>query len=636
MRKLFCLLFWTSTAFSAPVIHFGVDTLKFGYISVGGSHNRLLDISNAGDTPLIISTVMPQDTNFALLEPGIPDTIASGQHHQYQIAFRPRAIESYDGAISFYSNDPVQPTAALPILAMGTNVFMPGEIIWSYQGPENVVSCTAIDDVDGDGIEDVVAESFDSGVTTDHLFCVSGSGIAEGNLIWSARPTGGPSNSGGWGDECLITIDDINHNGTCDIILGTGWGGRTVFAIESTTGQPIWSYDTYVHTPSGWIYSVCSMGDINGDSIPEVLAGAGSDANAAILLNGADGAEIWRRQVADAVYSVSRVEDINDDGIPESAVGAGDNDDKVYLFSGAAADTGRIWTYDANATIYSLSSLPDANGDAYADIIAGTWGSPSKIVALSGYSRDLVGDTLWTAIAGGAVMRIVVSPDLNNDWFSEVLVASWGNYAQVLSGHNGHSLWTYPMGDDVWAIYWAHDVTGDGICEVVAGSFTGAVSLINGADGQELWTCSTDSKIFTVRPIGDVNGDGAPDIIAGQQYLNNAGGKFFVISGGTVRTPVSDDEDVTIPISHLLVANYPNPFNARTVISFELPQASDVKLELFNLLGQRVDVIDEGYRDAGRHEVSYDTRDADLSSGVYYCRISAGGEAASTKMTVLK
>jgi len=636
MRILLCLLLCATTAMASPIISINEDTLKFGYISAGGSHSRQLDISNVGNQSLIIDAVSLHNAAFMIQSPTIPDTIAPGQHRQYEIVFHPIEISSFDGIFSFYSNDPLVPTALLPVKAEGTLVFMPGEIIWSFQGPENVVSCTAIDDVDGDGIQDVVAESFDAGVSGDNLFCVSGSGNGDGNLLWSARPAGGPSNSGGYGDECLIAIDDMNRNGTRDLILGTAWGSRTVFAIESTTGETIWSYDTYQNPPSGWVYSVTSMGDINGDSIPEVLAGAGSDANAGILLNGADGSMIWREQVADAVYSVSRVEDLDYDLIPEAILGAGDNDDRAYLYTGAGVDSSTLlWNYDSNASIMSVAGINEVNGDAFGDVIIGTWGNGDKVIALSGYSRDRIGDTLWTSMAGGPVMKVVISPDLNNDWFPEVLVASWASYAQALSGHDGSILWTYPMGDDVWAIYWANDVTGDGICEAVAGSFTGAVALINGANGQEVWTCATDSKIFTVRPIGDVNGDGVPDIIAGQQFLSSTGGKFFVISGGTVGSSAIDD-DISIPNHHMLLANYPNPFNASTVISYDLPNPGLVNLELFNLLGQRVATIFDGYQQAGMHEVAYNAANSGLSSGVYYCRLSANDEVSTLKMTILK
>ena len=92
-----------------------------------------------------------------------------------------------------------------------------------------------------------------------------------------------------------------------------------------------------------------------------------------------------------------------------------------------------------------------------------------------------------------------------------------------------------------------------------------------------------------------------PDIIAGQQFLNNMGGKFFVISGGTVESSaVDDDDDAMIPKNHLLLTNYPNPFNARTMISYDLPRAADVKLELFNLLDEDRDYPKHAAQDGAR------------------------------------
>jgi hypothetical protein len=637
MRIILCLLFGASTALSSPIIEFGADTLKFGHISVGGHHSRQLSVSNAGDEGLVVHDVAFQDEAFALVSPGLPDTISAGQQKWYQIDFGPAANQSYDGLFSFQSNDPVNPVALVHDQADGIPVFLPGEIIWSFQGIENVVSCTATDDIDGDGIQEVIAESFDAGAVGDNLLCISGSGLGQGSLLWSARPEGGPSNSGGYGDQCLITIDDMNRNGTQDIILGTAWGSRTVFAIEGTTGETIWSYDTHQNTPSGWIYSVISMGDMNGDSIPEVLAGAGSDANAAICLNGADGAKIWRRQVADAVYSVCRIDDYDYDGFPEAVLGAGDNDDLIYCTPGSGVDTTRHrWTYDTNgSSTLAVTTIMDVNLDSWKDVIAGTWYNGNRVIALAGYSSDNIGDTIWTNFAGGPVMKVVVCPDLNGDYFEDVLVSSWASYAQVLSGHDGAELWRYYMGDDVWAIHWAYDINEDDVNEVVAGSFTGSVTLINGIDGEAIWTCPTNQKIFTVRPIGDVNGDGKADIIAGQQLLNNVGGKIFLISGGTVE-PDAVDDDLIVPRDHIIISNYPNPFNARTTISYSLPHDSRVKLEIFNLLGQRIQTLSDDYQKEGAHKVLWDASVDWISSGVYYCKLVAGEEVSSTKMTVLK
>jgi hypothetical protein len=183
-----------------------------------------------------------------------------------------------------------------------------GDLIWWFQGIENVVCVSKFVDVDGDALPDVLMESYDSGApVADHFFCIKGNSPGYGTVLWSCRPLGGPSNSGGYGDQCVSYIEDVNGDGHADALLGTAWGGRTAYAINGMTGGVIWSYDTYVHTPSGWIYSICPIADLTGDGIDEVLFCAGSDANAAYCVNGTNGNLIWKFQADDAVMSVCQI-----------------------------------------------------------------------------------------------------------------------------------------------------------------------------------------------------------------------------------------------------------------------------------------------------------------------------------------
>ncbi len=77
-----------------------------------------------------------------------------------------------------------------------------------------------------------------------------------------------------------------------------------------------------------------------------------------------------------------------------------------------------------------------------------------------------------------------------------------------------------------------------------------------------------------------------------------------------------------------LLTNYPNPFNPQTVIRFTLSQPAFVNLEVYNLLGQRVKTLAEGFRQAGVHSVDWDGRDdnnRETASGVYLCRLVVDG-----------
>jgi len=89
-----------------------------------------------------------------------------------------------------------------------------------------------------------------------------------------------------------------------------------------------------------------------------------------------------------------------------------------------------------------------------------------------------------------------------------------------------------------------------------------------------------------------------------------------------------------IPEDFSLSQNYPNPFNPTTNISFSLPNASNVTLEVFNLLGQRVTVLADGMYEAGQHIVTWDA--SKYSSGVYFYRLQAEGFVESKKMLLVK
>ena len=86
-------------------------------------------------------------------------------------------------------------------------------------------------------------------------------------------------------------------------------------------------------------------------------------------------------------------------------------------------------------------------------------------------------------------------------------------------------------------------------------------------------------------------------------------------------------------------ANYPNPFNAQTVIKYDLPKASPVSIRIYDLMGRTIKTIDQNIMKPGKHQFTWYGRDATLkpvSSGVYFIRLQAGEEARIQKMLLLK
>ena len=114
--------------------------------------------------------------------------------------------------------------------------------------------------------------------------------------------------------------------------------------------------------------------------------------------------------------------------------------------------------------------------------------------------------------------------------------------------------------------------------------------------------------------------------------------KILLIDYGTGE--VVQEYEVNVEVSTSAVAStvlnpsYPNPFNSETVLSYTLPTASAIRLEVFTLSGQRVAVLHEGFQAAGYHTVAMDA--SDLASGVYLYRLSTPEGRFTQKFTLLR
>jgi photosystem II stability/assembly factor-like uncharacterized protein len=126
--------------------------------------------------------------------------------------------------------------------------------------------------------------------------------------------------------------------------------------------------------------------------------------------------------------------------------------------------------------------------------------------------------------------------------------------------------------------------------------------------------------------------------------------KTFVFIGGSSgivwRRPLA--EMVTLgmvntgnylPLNFALHQNYPNPFNPMSTIRYDLPQASEVSLIVYDMLGRELAGLASGFRQPGYHQIQWDSRDArdrELPSGIYIARLTTPEYSKSIKMVLLK
>ena len=110
---------------------------------------------------------------------------------------------------------------------------------------------------------------------------------------------------------------------------------------------------------------------------------------------------------------------------------------------------------------------------------------------------------------------------------------------------------------------------------------------------------------------------------------------------GQIRTILGSHlaEVRALPQDYALNQNFPNPFNPETQIVYQIPEASDVTLRIYNVLGQEVRVLEQGRKEAGFYRARWDGTDAfgrPVSSGIYFTQMVAEGFMDIRKMLLLK
>jgi hypothetical protein len=190
----------------------------------------------------------------------------------------------------------------------------------------------------------------------------------------------------------------------------------------------------------------------------------------------------------------------------------------------------------------------------------------------------------------------------------------------------------------------------------VRGGSTLASDVVYGTTTADYTTVDIGSYTIDIAPAGgntiasfeaDANGlGGLSALVLASGFLSPADnqdgeafGALLVLADGTTAllpaVSTSIDELDGMPQQFALEQNYPNPFNPTTQIEFALPQAADVQIAVYNIVGQRVaTLLSNEQRSAGIHSVTFDA--SNLASGMYMYRIQAGNFTQTRKMTLIK
>ncbi|MCY2960946.1 MAG: integrin alpha [Planctomycetota bacterium] len=410
-------------------------------------------------------------------------------------------------------------------------------------------------------------------------FALSASAFAQSPLLHRFLGDGPEAQLG----FSVAGIGDVDADGHDDVMAGAMSDGTAALPLSGSvrvysgaTGAVLWTaYGEASGDRLGW--TVSGLGDVNGDGVPDVIAGAyrndahGADSGMIRLYSGLDGAVLRTVRGGDSLdfygYSVTGVADVDLDGVPDYAVGAwqdetnGVNSGAVYLYSGASGI--RIRTFLGAATGerygYSVRNAGDVDIDGRGDLLIGVPGGRRAEIR-AGSDGSIVRTYASTSADDAFGFTVQTAGDLDGDGVPDAMVGAIKfdlnrGYAEIYSGASG-ALLHHIEGDsqENWfgvGICGLGDLDGDGTAEFSITAFkndtngheSGVARVYSGKSGAILHTLIGDSGLdwfgYALANGGDVDADGFDDLVVGtnQDQVNGFhSGSVSIYSGAAFGT----------------------------------------------------------------------------------------------------
>jgi len=345
---------------------------------------------------------------------------------------------------------------------------------------------------------------------------------------------------------------------------------------------------------------------------------------------------------ADPVYNIFGMDDMN-------ALCTTSSSSATFIYK--TTDGGATWTQvftQAGGFLDAIWMWDSVNGFVYGDPVSGNWE----------LYRTSDGGQTWTAAnalaqngseAGWNNAMVVMDSSIyfgtNNStiYYSSDMGNSW--MAQTTPQVNSYSIWFNDSSNGLMGGESALNVTTNGgmmwdTTSALPGS--GSINSLTGVNNQ-WWAARQNNMIYTSTDGGNTwtlqytaPGSGAYYAMAKARNdsliiaVRSDGG----ISAYEIQTPVEVTTGESAPLTFNLSQNYPNPFNPATNIVFDVPEAGQVNLTIYNVLGEEAAVLVNGEVTAGRHQVTFNA--SSLPSGAYFYKLQQNNSVLINKMLLLK
>jgi hypothetical protein len=438
---------------------------------------------------------------------------------------------------------------------------------------------SAVGDLNYDGKPDLAVACWDStNIADGHLIILFGNG--DGSFTFSDSYLTGKS-------ARTIVIKDFDADNDSDIAVVNDRSHNILVFINEGNGL----FQDGVDYPVDLNPQTLATGDFNSDNIPDLVCTNYNGNNFSVLLGNGNGTFQSRMDFPTTEGPREIIaRDINGDQI----------EDVIILNSKYENSINKI-------------SVHNGNGD-------GTFNSPQVIDVPGTFAWNMKGgdfdkngsfDLIVTDIETNKL--ILFSGNADGTFESGIIIGKIPGprgveVSDINNDNNPDIAVTSSVNNDVFLFY------GDG-----AGNFTSA---------EPAYGCEGAWNIYSA----DLNGDTKQDFVV----TTGIGGEnnISLLFNNTIINDVKTHIPSEVPQEYSLQQNYPNPFNPSTTIEYSIPIDGNVTLKIYNVLGEAVYTLVNGYKQAGNYIVDFNA--GRLSSGIYYYRLSADSYSSVKKMILLK